>query len=1285
MANIFETLPFYQTLKGASLSIKASALQKVVNKEIEDNNKRREQLLSLANKETDVAKRNIYLQQASLIKDTSLESLEKVISDMPSTKQVLASSAEGATMMVGGSAIKTLLGGGYKALKTGQAAYGVSKIPLIGKLGSEAGQAAKATEVFLDITKAYEAKEKIEQAGKVGKVIQVGKSILHSTAEGAAFGAFGEAAINKEATTSDIAKSAAIVGALGGGLNIVGRGIGAGIEYAGKEISPKIKDAYSFFKNKLDDFSKGKLPEHTAINRIKNTIEKEKNILQKLAGKTVDILSGTENATAKFFDRFDPLKKMEEAMWKAKGFPLEDKDRIYRQVRLLNSKVDDATVREVDAFISKIRKFEKSKDDSVVYLKALDDLDRANNGQLLKVVDGKSVKVTPEEAAKNLQEVIATYTIEGKLDDLEQIRKIWRDQTENELIKMKNAGLISDAEILAMKKAHPNYIPHKVILDTQTKAYIKSSLNVSEDGLKKAIGSIRDIQDPYKALGARIQLLNRKIQQNELLKNVVNAGEKYGIDGFRPIQTAANVKEKRNLLSQLKDKTELNNQIKLLKFDKKIDSKLSSEISKLKKEAISEYNKIAKKIDIDAEDIPEELVRDFEKFNSIIDKIENKIEGSKLANDVISGIKESISGIRKSRKETWMEAMKLSKKDIYPGEQTINLFKDGIRETWVVPEDIAGAIKGTDVIPPSGVLKFVSKVNSIFKQMTTTFNPSFSIPNKFRDEQTAMLTAESFIHEMAKRTGVSAKAVNATKEELVDMWKKSGGIGANVYRDGEEMIFKGLQDTGIMKFVKDPREALSALADMSEQTTRLKVFRMGLERGLSADDAALVARDATIDFAKMGTVMQTLNQVIPFLNARTQGFLNLGTAIKNNPEMFMRTQMLTSVYPTMALEKWNSQWNSYNEISQEIKNKYWIIVVNEVNAKDDNGEDITIPQFLTIPKGEGQVLVSNPIQYYLERARTKDPRSVMKMLVDTVGSASPVEFQNFTERNPLLSALSQFGPMGTLAGGYLSGKDPFFGTDLHEISKEDAYNYLQTTKSTPESLAKLSEIFAMPDENGKPRGISISPSMLNFTINSAGGIPQSLNKLANIIYGVSTGEKPARQKTDTLFGMATQLPITERIMRESYPFYSPEQQAGRARAEEVEREEKSKKVIRTNELEKAAKDFLSAKESGDYSKNELKEYWNNYIVGSYKLTEEEQQGLFEYIGSIMEQTKSGRVGNVSKTQPIEVRGRLIYENYKKIKETEGKEAANKYQEELLKKGILTDSVFEYLTSPDFKK
>lgn len=1268
MANLLELIPGYQTAKALSGNVKASILQKEVDRQNEEISKRRTKLLDMAKNEVDENKKRIYLEQANSLKNTALEDLNRVISSQPTAKQVVASSAELALTLTGGSLAKAA-SGGYKVLKTGQLAT----------------KAQTAATVFDTLTKGYEAKKKFEQASKAGKALQIGKSVLGSATEGAAFGALGEAAINPEATLKSTAESALITAALGGGLNLSGRGIGAGLEWMGEKGNKKLKNTYDFFKTKLDDFSKGKLPEDTAINKIKNTIEKETNIFQKASGKIVDLLDGGEKTIVKFFDRFDPLKKMEEVVWKAKGLPLEDKEKIYTQVRLLNSKVDDTTIRELEDFTSKINKFPNAKEDSKVYLKALDDYDRAQNGQLLKVVGGKSVKVSPEEAYNNLQEVVGIYNAEGKLDDLENIRNIWKEQTDSELTKMRDAGLITDDEIAALQQAHPNYIPHDVVLDTQKKAYSKSSLNVSEDGLKRAMGSIREIKDPYQALGARTQILNRRIAQNNLLKNLVDTGQKYGVDGFRPIQTAENVSNKRKLLKGLKDKTQLNEQLRLLKVDKKLDSKLSSDISSLKKEAISEYNKIAKKIDVSSEEISPELQNNFDNFNSIIDKIENKVEGSNLAKDVIGEIKDEISKIREDRKNTWLEALKLSKKDIGSGEETINLFNNGIKETWVAPKDIVEAIKGTDVIPPSGVLKFVSGTNKFFKAMTTTFNPSFSVPNKFRDEQTALITADSFIQEMARKTGVTPRDVNLTKDELVDLWKKSGGIGANVYKDGEEAIFRGLEDAGIMKFVKDPSKALSALSDFFEQTTRLEVFKRGLQNGLSADDAALVARDATIDFAKMGTTMQTLNQVIPFLNARLQGFVNLGTAIKNNPEMFMRTQMLTAVYPAMALDKWNSQWDSYNNISQEIKNKYWIIVMNEIKTKDENGDDVVIPQFITIPKGEGQTLVANPVQYYLERARTKDPRSVTKMLVDTIGSASPLEFQRFSSDNPLLSTLSQFGTIGTLTGGYLSGKDPYFGTDLYQQSKEGAYNYLQSVKTTPEYLNSLSKTIANPDDNGKPRGVSISPSTLNFTINALGGVPQSISKIADLIYGTIKGEKPTKQKTETAFGAATQLPIVERFAKEAYPYYSPESQGEKKRAEEVTTEEKSKKVIKKEDLNNAVQDFIDAKNSGDYNKDQLKEYWNNYIVGSYKLSDEDQLKVFNDIKSIVEGTKSGRVGQISTSQSVEVRARLIYEKYKKIKQEEGQEAAKKFQQELIDKKILTEDVFKYMSSDEFQK
>ena len=356
-----------------------------------------------------------------------------------------------------------------------------------------------------------------------------------------------------------------------------------------------------------------------------------------------------------------------------------------------------------------------------------------------------------------------------------------------------------------MKEAHPNFIPHNVIFDKIEKSYIKSSLNVSESGIKKAFGSIRKIEDPWDAMAARRLLINRKVAQNNLMKSLTRNGETYGLNGFRPLQTSKSVMRKKELLTSLKDKTQLKEQLKLLKLDKKLDSKIKKNISSLKKEAISEYNKISKKIDITSEEIPIDLQKNFDKFNSIINKIENNFEASNLSKDVISGIKDEIYKIKTDRKNTWLEALKLSAKKPKSGETTINLFNDGIKETWVVPEDIAIAIKGTDVIPPTGILKALSTVNKIFKQLTTQLNPEFAIPNFARDRQTMMLTADSIIQEMAIRTKVTPKEVNLSSKELQELWAKEGGIGSNVYKDGDEAIFKELEKTGIVKFLKRRR------------------------------------------------------------------------------------------------------------------------------------------------------------------------------------------------------------------------------------------------------------------------------------------------------------------------------------------------------------------------------------------------------------------------------------------------------------------------------------------------
>lgn len=1272
--NIFELIPGYFTQKGLTSNIKASILQKEVDKESEEISNRRTSLMNLAKETTDKELQKQYLEQAINIKNYSLDELDKVIKEAPTAKQIVASSSELALTLAGGSALKAL-SGGYKTMKSGQLA----------------SKTAISTQKFLDINKANIAREAFNKASNLQKTLTVGKSIIGSALEGATYGALGDLTLNKESNTQSLLQSAALGGVLGGGLNVLGRGIGAGLSKL-QEQSPKIEKAYNTFKTKLDEFSSGKLKESSAYNKVANQIEGKKTTAQALASKTVRFLDEVEQTTSRFFDRFDALKKVEDTLYKIAGKPISKEERVYEQVRLVNAISDDLTTREGDYLKTKLTPFMKNnknlEEESSVYLLSLDNLDRAKNGQLLREVDGKTVKVSEEEAINELAEIRAKMASEGKLEDMEAIRKIWKEQTDNELSKMQKAGLISEAEVVAIKEAHPNYIPHNVIMEKQGDSFLKSSLNVGKSGINKAIGSVKKIKNPYNAYMARTQILNRTIQQNKLIGNLINTSKKYKLDGFKAIQTAENITRKNELIAKLKEtKTPLNKFKRELNSVKRLDKKTNSSIKKLQDELDLTANMFADEVANFAN--KKDLDKLYKKQESIGNKLEDYLDINKPSvEDANKFLTKSINELKKARSDMYNKALSLSKKQLGSSEETINFFNNGIKETWVAPKDVVEAIKGTGIVPHSAIFKMAANATKTFKMLTTTLNPSFALPNKFRDEQTAMLTANALIQTMAKKTGVSPRIVNLTGKELDDLYKKSGGIGGSIYQDGDEVIFKELQEKGFNKFVKDGEELLKILPNFLEQTTRKKVFENALRAGLDPETAALVSRDATIDFSKMGTVMQSLNQVIPFLNARIQGFANLGTAIKNNPEMFMRTQMLTSVYPAMALDKWNNQWDSYKNISQDIKNKYWLIVVDEVETTNENGDKITIPQFITVPKGEGQTLIANPIQYYLESARKIDNRSVVKMLVDTLGSASPLEFQKFSTNNPLLFGLSQFGVTGSLLGGYLTGKNPYFGSDItsqYQTGANEPENYAKFTNSTPEYLKGIAKLLANPDEDKMAQGLDLSPAYIDFTINSLGGIPQSLNKLAELVYGITTGEKSSKQKTDTGFGAATQIPVVDRFAKEATPYYSPAIEEEREGLEKITKEVATKKVLRTEELDNAVKDFVEAKNSGDYDVETLKEYWNNYIIGSYNLTEEEKSTVWKKSVEVIKGIASGRVGALSNSMSVEVRARGYYEQYKKIRNEEGIEAAKQYEQECKDKGILTKDVWNFMTSPDFKK
>jgi len=546
-------------------------------------------------------------------------------------------------------------------------------------------------------------------------------------------------------------------------------------------------------------------------------------------------------------------------------------------------------------------------------------------------------------------------------------------------------------------------------------------------------------------------------------------------------------------------------------------------------------------------------------------------------------------------------------------EQTINFFRDGIKESWVVPTDVAYMVKNLDTPLRGTGWKILTAPQRVMKKLSTQYNLSFALPNKFRDEQTAALTANAFIEEMAKRTGVSPQQLNLSAKEIQSLYKKSGGFGSSIFREGEHLLTKkGMQTK--LPISMNPAKIIDTINNKLEQSTRLEVFRKALERGLTAKDAAFVSRNATIDFARMGTWMRSANQAVPFLNARVQGFLNLPKAFVANPAVFARMQFYTSAYPTMLLHQHNTRFDSYGNISQYFKNKYWIIMTGEQEIRDPyTGEMAKIPQFVTLPKGEGQTLVSNPIQYYLEKADNLDSRSTRQMITETIGSASPLEFQAFAESDWKGTIVSQFGPIPTMLVGGFSGKHPYFGTDIIPPKRQEAPTEMQYKQSTPEMIKEAAGILDMP------------PAMLEFYISSFGGVPQDLIKIMDVVYGPE--KLKGKSISESQFGIATQFPILRRFAREASEYYSPESTSQRAQKQEIEKEVTGKRL----KISDRAEEIL-----GEINKRETKEEKLDYLNS---LGDELTPALKTKIKAI--KTSRESVEALKKTDSVEVRARYI--------------------------------------------
>lgn len=270
-------------------------------------------------------------------------------------------------------------------------------------------------------------------------------------------------------------------------------------------------------------------------------------------------------------------------------------------------------------------------------------------------------------------------------------------------------------------------------------------------------------------------------------------------------------------------------------------------------------------------------------------------------------------------------------------DDSIRFFDNGKLKTYQVTKEIADVLKGG---LKSQELDFLGKVISfptrLVRTGAITLSPGTLAKLATIDQLEAFLyTDVGYVpyFDMARGLYTALK-----KPELFYTWKAAGGdqaLAHQLSRNIKQQKLKhvaGKKDLNTFTDLASLGRAIESASKPLEESTRLAVFEKALKRkGQSPEalrEAALMAREATLDFAKKGAKTRLMSQAIPFFNASIQGADKFWQEVKKNPKIIPKA-IATVTLPTLALYYANKDRKEYQELPEWEKDAYWHFYAGE--------------------------------------------------------------------------------------------------------------------------------------------------------------------------------------------------------------------------------------------------------------------------------------------------------------------------------------------------------------------
>jgi hypothetical protein len=265
------------------------------------------------------------------------------------------------------------------------------------------------------------------------------------------------------------------------------------------------------------------------------------------------------------------------------------------------------------------------------------------------------------------------------------------------------------------------------------------------------------------------------------------------------------------------------------------------------------------------------------------------------------------------------------------GENIITYFQDGKpRYLEVTPELYEMWTKGTSPYEANLIIKLMSiPVKTL--RAGAILNPKFMMKNIVRDTWGSYIFTRypknfvnpinAFIETLYEPLAGLAHA--AKKDALYVLFLKSGGgMSSLVSLDLHSVALK-MEDLRDGKGMKSLLHMLRVMGELSEEANRLAEFARALQveedTRLGKEISAFAARDLSIDYAKIGLLVKSLNQVSAFTNATIQGGTKLFRTMSNpkTRQDFIIRCLQMIVLPSLVLAWYNKDDKRIEEIPRK--------------------------------------------------------------------------------------------------------------------------------------------------------------------------------------------------------------------------------------------------------------------------------------------------------------------------------------------------------------------------------